>query len=124
MEGYRELFQCDRESVSEAFNHRTGEGWVHVVRFVKPFPDAQFPACRWPSLYIDEPNGVVTAYTDVDMDSVARTVYIAEWRNPVVFRRIWQYIPATKLQRAWRRCISDPGYKVCRRRLEREFDGM
>ena len=31
---------------------------------------------------------------------------------------------AYRIQRAWRRCISDPGYMVCRRRLEREFDGM
>ncbi len=124
METYRELFLCDKESVSEFFNHRTGEGWVHVVRFVKPFPDPTFPPCRWPSLYIDEQNGLVTAYTDVDMNSVASTVYIAEWRNPDVFRRIWQYIPATRIQRAWRRCVSDPGYRVCRGRLEREFEGM
>lgn len=28
---------------------------------------------------------------------------------------------ARKIQRAWRRCVSDPSYKVCKTRLEREF---
>ena len=121
METYRDLFLCDKESVSEFFNHRTGEGWVHAVRFVKPFPDPNFPDCRWPSLYIDETNGVVTAVSDLDIDTgIFCTVSIAAWKNPDLYRRIWQYIPATKLQRAWKRCISDPNYQMCKNRLLRE----
>ena len=30
----------------------------------------------------------------------------------------------TCIQRSWRRCISDPQYKVCRRRLEKEYGDM
>jgi hypothetical protein len=29
---------------------------------------------------------------------------------------------ATRIAEAWRRCIADPAYVVCRRRLQREFD--
>lgn len=28
---------------------------------------------------------------------------------------------ATRIQRAWRRCISNPAYKVCQKRLLKEF---
>lgn len=28
------------------------------------------------------------------------------------------------IQRAWKRCVSDPGYAVCRRRLVREFKNL
>ncbi len=31
---------------------------------------------------------------------------------------------ARRLQRAWRRCVSDPAYQVCRTRLMREFEDM
>lgn len=30
---------------------------------------------------------------------------------------------AEVLQRSWRRCITDPSYPMCRRRLEYEFNG-
>lgn len=36
-------------------------------------------------------------------------------------KRFENYIPATKLQRAWRRCVSDPNYKMCRNRLAKEY---
>ena len=36
-------------------------------------------------------------------------------------KRFENYWAAQRIQRAWRRCISDPSYKVCRRRLDREF---
>lgn len=32
-----------------------------------------------------------------------------------------EHMYAEKIQECWRRCVSDPGYKVCRDRLEREF---
>ena len=35
--------------------------------------------------------------------------------------RVYESIHARKIQRAWRRCISDPNYQVCKRRLVREF---
>lgn len=31
------------------------------------------------------------------------------------------YIPASIIQRTWRRCVSDPNYVVCRSRLRKEF---
>ena len=31
---------------------------------------------------------------------------------------------ATRIQRAWRRCVSDPSYKICRARLMREFEEL
>lgn len=34
------------------------------------------------------------------------------------------YIPATIIQRTCKKCITDPGYKVCRNRLMREFGEM
>lgn len=30
---------------------------------------------------------------------------------------------ARKIQRAWRRCVSDPSYQVCQKRLLNEFEG-
>lgn len=30
----------------------------------------------------------------------------------------------TRIQRAWRRCVSDPAYKVCRDRLMREYNEL
>ena len=34
--------------------------------------------------------------------------------------KIRNYIPATQIQRCWKRCISDPNYKMCKTRLMRE----
>lgn len=34
------------------------------------------------------------------------------------------WIPATIIQRAWKRCISDPNYTQCRNRLMTEFNSM
>ena len=37
---------------------------------------------------------------------------------------IRRYIAATRIQRTWRRIISDPSYLLCKRRLVREFDNL
>jgi hypothetical protein len=41
-------------------------------------------------------------------------------------RQVLQYLNnrAKCIQRAWRRCISDPSYKVCRKRLQAEYQEM
>lgn len=31
---------------------------------------------------------------------------------------------AIKIQQAWRRCISDPNYRICDKRLRAEFEGL
>jgi hypothetical protein len=33
-------------------------------------------------------------------------------------------IAARTIQRAWRRCVADPGFAACRRRLAREFEAL
>lgn len=48
-------------------------------------------------------------------------VYHMVKRIEAKLKRFEGYIPATKLQRAWKRCISDPNYLMCRRRLMREI---
>jgi hypothetical protein len=55
--------------------------------------------------------------------------YICCFRKSArVIQRAWRRrqlknktIPALKIQRAWRKCISDPSHAVCKRRLLREF---
>lgn len=47
-------------------------------------------------------------------------VYHMIKRIEAKLKRFDGYIPATKLQRAWKRCISDPSYQICRKRLVRE----
>ena len=52
-------------------------------------------------------------------------VYHMVKRIEARLKRFEGYIPATKIQRAWKRCISNPSYKACRDRLTREFgDGF
>lgn len=36
-------------------------------------------------------------------------------------QRFESYIQATKIQRAWKRCITNPEYTMCKDRLKREF---
>lgn len=52
--------------------------------------------------------------TNVAVDYVFQTRF-------AVLQKIHNYIPAAKIQRAWRRCISDPRYYMCEARLLREF---
>ncbi len=56
--------------------------------------------------------------------------FIVDWKSiSVIFRQTDRYLmkrfehffDVIKIQRAWRRCISDPNYNVCRKRLLREF---
>lgn len=48
-------------------------------------------------------------------------VYYMVKRIEKRLKRFENYWAAHRIQRSWRRCISDPSYKVCRRRLIREF---
>lgn len=36
----------------------------------------------------------------------------------------WLYVRVRRIQRQWRKCISDPNYLICQNRLKREFDGL
>jgi hypothetical protein len=38
--------------------------------------------------------------------------------------KLKKYICANKIKRAWRRCISDPSYLICRKRLLREYKNL
>lgn len=51
-------------------------------------------------------------------------VYYMVKRIEAKLKRFEGYIPATKLQRAWKRCISDPNYLMCRKRLQREANDI
>lgn len=39
-------------------------------------------------------------------------------------RQRFREVAARRIQCNWRRCVADPGFLVCRRRLMREFEGM
>jgi hypothetical protein len=41
-----------------------------------------------------------------------------------VFDSLRKYLAATRIQRTFRRCISSPSHKMCKRRLLREYDGF
>ena len=45
-----------------------------------------------------------------------------------IIKAAWKYHhydkPAIKIQRAWLNCIANPKFKVCRRRLMREFSDL
>ena len=56
-----------------------------------------------------------TTRIPIDMVQAHRKRIIAPIEN---------WIPAAKIQRAWRRCISDPKYVLCRNRLTREFEQL
>jgi hypothetical protein len=47
-----------------------------------------------------------------------RFLLMAEMRLPT------PYFAAIRIQRAWRRCVADPAYVVCNRRLRREWSAM
>lgn len=51
------------------------------------------------------------------------TIAICELQNHrfPILDRVRNWIPSTMIQRAWKRCVSDPSYQVCRRRLMNEF---
>lgn len=42
----------------------------------------------------------------------------------LVQESLCKYVAATKIQRTFRRCISDPSHPMCRRRLAREFEEL
>jgi hypothetical protein len=48
-------------------------------------------------------------------------VYYMVKRIEQKIKRFENYTPAYKIQRAWRRCVSNPWYKVCKDRLLKEF---
>lgn len=60
--------------------------------------------------------------------------YMGFWKNcsdelPVFvindFREVMREVyMARKIQRAWRKCVSDPEYNVCKKRLMNEFRGL
>jgi hypothetical protein len=41
-----------------------------------------------------------------------------------VFEAGRRHLAACEIQRAWRKCVADPGMLVCQRRLQREFEGL
>lgn len=43
------------------------------------------------------------------------------YNNVTMFRK---NVCAKKIQNAWRRCIANPEYNVCKQRLQREFNEM
>lgn len=49
--------------------------------------------------------------------------YVQNFRATIL-ERLKNYIPASKIQRAWKRCITDPKYYMCEKRLLREFNQM
>lgn len=73
------------------------------------------------------PDGVISLqFSTVDSQSVSRSKTFVR----KVFKRVISHRnrringAARKIQRAWRRAIANPKYKLCRRRLLREFDDM
>lgn len=48
---------------------------------------------------------------------------IAEAAEGRLLERACRSLHARRIQGAWRRCIADPAFAACRRRLTREFDG-
>lgn len=49
--------------------------------------------------------------------------YVTVIRSAIL-NKLENYLPATKIQRTWKRCISDPRYYMCERRLLREYNDM
>ncbi len=47
-------------------------------------------------------------------------VYYMVKRIEAKLKRFENYWAAQRIQRAWKRCISDPYYTLCKKRLERE----
>ena len=43
------------------------------------------------------------------------------WTERFAMEQVQKYFRVKRIQAAWRRCISDPNYAVCKRRLLREF---
>ena len=42
------------------------------------------------------------------------------WTERFAMEQVQKYFRVKRIQAAWRRCISDPNYAVCKRRLLRE----
>lgn len=51
-------------------------------------------------------------------------VYYMIKRIEQKLKRFEHYTQASLIQRTWRRCISDPNYMMCRKRLAGEFNSM
>lgn len=45
---------------------------------------------------------------------------IQQYRHSIL-DKFENFLPAVKIQRSWKRCVSDPSYQVCRKRLMNEF---
>lgn len=43
------------------------------------------------------------------------------WTERFAMEQVQKYFKVKRIQAAWRKCISDPNYAVCKRRLMREF---
>lgn len=74
--------------------------------------------------YIQDWQGIIANLLDLQgalknkyMDSIAREIAYADVCS---FLFVNYTMPAIKIQRAWRRCVSNPAYAVCCTRLERE----
>jgi hypothetical protein len=49
-------------------------------------------------------------------------VYFMVKRIEAKLKRFENYTPATIIQRTWKRCITNPEYSMCRKRLFKEFE--
>lgn len=49
-------------------------------------------------------------------------VYFMVKRIEAKLKRFEFYTPVTKIQRVWKRCITNPEYIMCKKRLQKEFE--
>ena len=76
-----------------------------VIREIENYDERYF---EYPRCYYSNPMGIVNRYVYL----VGLNI-VQEWFDKI-----------QKVQRAWRECISNPKYMICRRRLLREFEEL
>jgi len=57
----------------------------------------------------------------LDSDTIACELQSIEWDNSTYENVLRLYFATTHIQRRWRKCINDPNYFVCKKRLLNEF---
>jgi hypothetical protein len=78
------------------------------------------------SVLIVHPSAVVFVNFEICVSSAVYTCFNRIRESPIFktlikeYRTIW--MAARRIQYCWRRCISNPSYFMCKRRLHREFE--
>ena len=105
-EGYDMAYVWFHNCIYKGFAYKIGVLWIFSgeVRFYRTYDDYDIGIDEARARIFPVITGMSLNYTH----GYSRTLRPGEWE-------------AYRIQKAWRRIISDPSYKMCRTRLMREF---